>query len=447
MHRFSFGILLVLSSALLSAGCGGESTTEANILRFTPEAARQARSAMSPVGASHLRVTLDPKNLHYKIEMVTGPRDGDYVGESEGVAIVMDSDTAYLIPTGTTVDYLSENGQSGFHFQPPGNTNPSSSTATNPSISTPGNSNPGSPPPGIPSSVASSPAAGQHTLGETPLANARKQQGGPLPPFIGGRRYPLDQPPPGEFQIVRYDSEVGHLPAYLTPDPGDGQKHPAIVWITGGDCNTIGDVWSPQPSSNDQSARQYRDAGIVMMFPSLRGGNINPGRREAFLGEVNDVLAAADFLAQQSYVDPNRIYLGGHSTGGTLVLLTSEYAPRFRAVFSFGPADDVSGYGVDLLQVRLRPTDVHIRSPIHWLNGIRSPTFVIEATDGNLQSLQAMQRKSINPKVQFFIARGTDHFGVLAPVNKILAAKILQDTGSICNITLTEAEVNQPFGR
>ena len=33
-----------------------------------------------------------------------------------------------------------------------------------------------------------------------------------------------------------------------------------------------------------------------MMFPSLRGGNNNPGSKEGFFGEVDDVLAAADLL-------------------------------------------------------------------------------------------------------------------------------------------------------
>ena len=68
----------------------------------------------------------------------------------------------------------------------------------------------------------------------------------------------------------------------------------------------------------------YRRAGIVMMYPSLRGGNDNPGRREGFLGEVDDILAAAEYLARESYVDPGRIYLGGHSTGGTLAMLAAE---------------------------------------------------------------------------------------------------------------------------
>src|SRR5689334_2342672 len=54
---------------------------------------------------------------------------------------------------------------------------------------------------------------------------------------------PIDQPPAEVFSLVNYTSSVGSLPAYLSPDPGDGQKHPAIVWITGGDCNSIGNVW------------------------------------------------------------------------------------------------------------------------------------------------------------------------------------------------------------
>jgi hypothetical protein len=40
-----------------------------------------------------------------------------------------------------------------------------------------------------------------------------------------------------------------------------------------------------------------------MMFPSLRGGNDNPGAREGFYGEVDDVVAASEFLARQPYVD------------------------------------------------------------------------------------------------------------------------------------------------
>src|SRR5579864_4486114 len=191
---------------------------------------------------------------------------------------------------------------------------------------------------------------------------------------------PVDNPPPNLFRIVHYQSPLGKMAAYLSPDPKDGKKHPAIIWITGGDCTTIDKgCWTEGPPSNDQSASAFRKAGIAMMFPSLRGGNDNPGFHEGFLGEVDDVLAAADFLAKQAFVDPKRIYLGGHSTGGTLVLLTAECSDKFRAVFSFGPADEVAGYGQEYIPFDTsNRRELQLRSPGLWLSSIRSPVFVFE---------------------------------------------------------------------
>lgn len=257
---------------------------------------------------------------------------------------------------------------------------------------------------------------------------------------------PVEQPPRGLFQVVQYDSPVGKLGAYITPDSKDGKKRPAIIWITGGDCNTIGDVWSPADPRDDQTARQYRDAGLVMMFPSLRGGNQNPGVVEGFFGEVDDVIAAADFLAKQPHVDPRRIYLGGHSTGGTLVLLVAESTDRFRSVFSFGPADEISHYptqfipGVNTADSR----EVELRSPVRWLSSIRVPTFVFEGTvQGNLPALQAMKQASNNPKLHIYPVKGRNHFDVLAPVNSVIAQKILKDDGEECQLSFTEAELNR----
>ncbi len=249
---------------------------------------------------------------------------------------------------------------------------------------------------------------------------------------------PVDVPPNDKtFLLVQYESQVGKLAAYVTPDPKDGKKHPAIIWITGGDCNSIGDVWSPYPQDNDQSACVYRKSGLVMMFPSLRGGNENPGKREGFYGEVDDVLAAADYLEKLDYVDPNRIYLGGHSTGGTLVLLTSEISPRFRAVFSFGPVANPAVYFPDFTPFDVKnEEECIVRAPGLWLHCIESPVFVFEGTvePTNSESLSLMGRLSMNSKIAFFLIAGLNHFNVLAPINKLIADKILQDTGETCNI-------------
>ena len=232
------------------------------------------------------------------------------------------------------------------------------------------------------------------------------------------------------FSTIKYPSPVGNLSAYVSPNPRDGKKHPAIVWITGGDCNSIGDVWSLQSRSNDQSAAAFRKAGIVMMFPSLRGGNTNPGVKEGFLNEVNDVLAAANYLAKQPYVDPKRIYLGGHSTGGTLALLVAEVSPRFRATFAFGAVDDVRGYGTDsgfLPFDTSNNKEVLLRSPGYWLDSVHSPTWLIEGTDGNIDSLRTMKRDAAklptNPNLHFVIVNGASHFNVLAPHQRATGAQ------------------------
>lgn len=263
----------------------------------------------------------------------------------------------------------------------------------------------------------------------------------------------VSQPPPippkGLFNTVRYLSPAGKMIAFLTPDPKDGKRHPAIVWITGGDCNAIGDLWSRTSPGNDQTASPYRKAGIVMMFPALRGGNGNPGKHEAMLGEVDDVLAAYNFLAQQPWVDPQRIYLGGHSTGGTLVLLTAEMGHSFRAVFSFGPLASAADYGNGWLFpvnfARLPDMETRVRTPAFWFDSITRPTFVIEGEiDGNSDALHDMNKRNKNPLLHFIEVKGKSHFSVLSPSNTIIAQKIKRDTDMTKLFTLTAQELNRP---
>ncbi len=257
---------------------------------------------------------------------------------------------------------------------------------------------------------------------------------------------PVVPPPASGLQLVSYAADPGDMPAYLSTIPGDGAKHPAIVWITGGDCNSIDDgVWADAPPTNDQTARAFREAGVVTMYPSLRGGNNSPGAKEGFYGETDDVAAAARFLAKQPGIDPKRIYLGGHSTGGTLALLTAErYPGQFRAAFCFGPVDKVSRYGDDyfpeLAHASLKETQ--LRSPRYWLASLASPTFVIEGSElGNASSLRIMRRLTRNKFAHFSIVPGATHFSVLAPATRLIAQKIVSDDAATVNISLSDAEL------
>ena len=249
-----------------------------------------------------------------------------------------------------------------------------------------------------------------------------------------------DRPVGDEFELIRYQSPVGQLAAYVTADPKDGEKHPAIVWITGGDNNSIGDVWSPRARSNDQSVSAFRKAGVVVMFPSQRGGNDNPGKREGFYGEVDDILAATDHLASLPYVDTDQIYLGGHSTGGTMVMLVGACTDRYQAIFSLGPVASAEQYGRSF--VYCDPTDQRemvLRSPMNWLHCISSPMFVIEGEDGNWEgAIELMADQNQNPKIKFFQAKGYDHFSVIAPVADELAAQIVKGQINITQKTITD---------
>jgi acetyl esterase/lipase len=261
---------------------------------------------------------------------------------------------------------------------------------------------------------------------------------------------PLPKPPPTMFQKITFDAPSGRLAAFLTPDPHNGKKHAAIIWITGGDCNSLDDgFWKKGSPNGDQTASGFREAGIPMMFPTLRGGNQNPGVREGFFGEVDDVIAAADYLATQPFVDPERIYLGGMSNGGTLALLVAASSERFRAVFAFGPADDVAGYSPKYLPFdRSNPREFELRSPIRWLHAIRVPVYVFEGMEfGNIESLRAMERASINSRIQFHPVKGADHVTVLAPTARLIAGKILNDVGPEVNIVFTPEELNRPFAK
>lgn len=293
---------------------------------------------------------------------------------------------------------------------------------------------------GIARTAAAQPQANQAA---TPLAQARH---GFATKTVdrGVKDEPVATPPAEVLQVVHYDSPVGKLPAYLSVAPDSKKRWPAIVWITGGDCNSIGDVWSPAPKHNDQSARAFRESGIITMYPALRGGNGGPGKRESFFGEVDDVLAAAEFLRKQDFVDPDRIYLGGHSTGGTLALLVAEYGGHFRAVFSFGPVASVAGYDKEFLSFDVsNPMEVKLRSPAYWVKSVASPTFVFEGAlpSSNVAHLRAMDKLKHDPKLQFLEVSSVNHFSILHPMTHLIARKIRKDTGPETNISFSAEEL------
>lgn len=253
-------------------------------------------------------------------------------------------------------------------------------------------------------------------------------------------REPPPQPPPGVFEKVMYPAPLGNNVAYVTP-VREGPRRPAVLWIQGGFNWGIDEsAWKASSRDNDQSARAFREAGLAMMMPALRGCSGNPGSREYFLGEVDDVLAALDFLARRPDVDPERIYLGGHSTGGTMALLAAASGPRVRGVFAFGPVA-VPSYGETGTALdRAEGKELAMRSPVVFMDLIRVPTLVIEGEDGNTFAFEPLRKAAKNAPVRFVAVPGGTHFNILAPLTELLAQRILRGNPAEVPTDLSEQD-------
>lgn len=196
-----------------------------------------------------------------------------------------------------------------------------------------------------------------------------------------------DPIPPGVNEI-HYTSNGLPLKAWVSalPDPTSREQHPysepnaianpansrsgqpAVVFLHGGFAFGDGDWEQTAP---------FREAGFVVMVPMLRGENGLPGSYSMFYNEVDDVLAAAAALAELPYVDKDRLYVCGHSVGGTLSLLTSMSSDRFKAAASFGGSPDQVAWS--RFQQELVPFDpkdqreYQMRSPLAFPGSFQCP--------------------------------------------------------------------------
>lgn len=190
---------------------------------------------------------------------------------------------------------------------------------------------------------------------------------GPAP-----QQWQSERPPPGVRQVA-YRSGDLNLRAWVSGPPPDNRQRPAVLFLHGGFAFGADDWEQTQP---------FRDAGFLVMTPTLRGENGLPGAYSMFYNEVDDVLAAAATLAQLPYVDSKRIYVAGHSVGGTLTMLAAMTSDRFRAAASFsGSPDQVAWTQMQplLLQSRVAPfnradpREFQMRSPLSFAHSFKCP--------------------------------------------------------------------------
>jgi len=176
-----------------------------------------------------------------------------------------------------------------------------------------------------------------------------------------------ESPPPG-VQEIEYRSGNLRLKAWIDQPKQPAMRKPAVLYLHGGFAFGEEDWDQAQP---------FRDAGFIVMTPILRGENGQPGNYTMFYDEVDDVIAAADFLAARPDVDANRIYVAGHSAGGTLTLLAAMASRRFRAAASFSGSTDQKSFvrGQEEL-MPFDPNDIRefqMRSPLAYPRSFKCP--------------------------------------------------------------------------
>ncbi|MDE1994464.1 MAG: alpha/beta fold hydrolase [Rhizobiaceae bacterium] len=184
--------------------------------------------------------------------------------------------------------------------------------------------------------------------------------------------------PTGADQIF-YRSGYGgelELVAWVSRYERTAKPKPAVLFLHGG--NAIG-------QGHWLLMKPYIDAGYIVMIPSMRGENGQKGNFSGFYDEVSDVLAASERLRSLPGVDPHRMFIAGHSIGGTLTMLASMSTRRFRAAAPISANPDAfaffNRYPQDIRFNDKNPREFQMRSPICYAHSFKCPLKVMHGSE------------------------------------------------------------------
>ena len=194
------------------------------------------------------------------------------------------------------------------------------------------------------------------------------------------------------------------VPAHVfTPIKMDpGKRYPAIVMVHGGFHDHLDSRWF---KNVDMAISQ----GYVVIFPEYhgsRGYGAEIYKGDYGVSDTADVLSAAHYFAKQSFVDPDRMAIFGHSRGGMITLLAIEKEPRlFKAAVDLAGLADFVAFMAYKPEWRRQETardnpsfkgkgpDENLPaymdiSPINHVDKIQTPLFVVATTGDKIAPWQ-----------------------------------------------------------
>jgi len=157
-----------------------------------------------------------------------------------------------------------------------------------------------------------------------------------------------------------------------------GMKYPGVVLNHGG---TDGVEFTTKGW-----ARVMARKGYVVILPQFRGQGGSGGNSDFAGGEVDDDLAALEYLKGLGYVDDGRIGMVGYSLGGLVALLALERTGDIKAAVLVAPLSDPVAFFKDIwgakrngeqadLNNHLRTAEA--RSPYPGLDKISAPLLIL----------------------------------------------------------------------
>ena len=204
-----------------------------------------------------------------------------------------------------------------------------------------------------------------------------------------------------------------------TPPHKAGAKLPCVFIAPHGSTGYYGKALDP---IDQREHWPYAKAGFVVVAYSVDGSTSEYNSNEIVVGinrfrdahcGVDNAKAAVDYaLANLRYVDPERLYVAGHSSGGTMALMAASHDPRIRGCVAYAPACDirtrVNRLGVLEMSVRVPGFGPFLTtcSPIEYTSTLHCPVLLFHAdNDGNVprsdvEGYQAKLSKT-NPDVTY----------------------------------------------
>lgn len=188
-----------------------------------------------------------------------------------------------------------------------------------------------------------------------------------------------------------------------------GHKAPLIVFIHGGPSGTaleqfIGDVWF-----GAYSPAVFSSVGYATLAVNYRGSS-GYGTKFSTLdyqdlggGDFQDIMAGVNFLIKEGIVDPEQLFITGHSYGGFMVSWAVGHTDRFKAaVMSAGISDWISDIALTDAPKLMESyfgsfywdnyALYQNASPLSYVNNIKTPTLILHgAFDERVDKTQAMQ--------------------------------------------------------